>query len=110
MEEHGRGLDERAEAEARRLEGAGRTVIFTAIDGKLEGVIGIADELKKNARRAVDALHRLGLRVIMMTGDNEHTAASVAEAAGVREYRAGARPEDKLELVRVLQAEGLSVA
>ncbi len=73
-------------------------------------MVGIADEVKKNAPRAIEALHGLGLRVIMMTGDNERAAASVAQAVGVREFRAGARPEDKLELVRSLQAEGLSVA
>jgi Cu+-exporting ATPase len=73
-------------------------------------VIGIADEVKKNAARSIDALHALGLRVIMMTGDNERAAASVARTARIDEFRAGALPEHKLELVRSLQAEGLSVA
>jgi Cu+-exporting ATPase len=103
-------IDAAAERELDRLEAAGRTVIFVAVDGRLEGVIGIADEVKKTASRAIDALHALGLRTIMMTGDNERAAAAVAQAAGVGEWRASARPEDKLELVRALQAEGLSVA
>ncbi len=93
-----------------RLEADGRTVSIVAIDGVIEGVIGIADEVKKSASRAVEALHARGLRVIMMTGDNERAAARVAATTGIREYRAGAQPEDKLELVRSLQAEGLSVA
>jgi heavy metal translocating P-type ATPase len=110
VDEQGITVDEIARDELARLETAGRTVIFAAVDGSLAGVIGIADEVKKNARRSVEALESLGLRVIMMTGDNERAAAAVAEAAGVREWRAGARPEDKLELVRSLQAQGLSVA
>jgi Cu+-exporting ATPase len=103
-------LDDSVRDEFARQEGAGHTVILVAIDGRVEGVIGIADEVKQNALRAIAALSALGLRVIMMTGDNERAAASVAQAVGLREYRAGARPEDKLELVRSLQAEGLSVA
>jgi Cu+-exporting ATPase len=110
IDERGIAVDDDVAAELDRLEQAGRTVIFTAIDGRIEGLVGIADEVKKNAPRAIEALHGLGLRVIMMTGDNERTAASVAQAVGVREFRAGALPEDKLELVRALQAEGLSVA
>jgi heavy metal translocating P-type ATPase len=110
IDEQGIAVDADAAAEADRLEAAGRTVIFAAIDGRIEGVIGIADEVKRSAPRAIDALHSMGLRVIMMTGDNERAAASVAAAVGVREYRATARPEDKLELVRSLQAEGLRVA
>ena len=103
-------VDADAAAEVDRLEAAGRTVILAAIDGRIEGVIGIADEVKKTAPRAIDALHSMGLRVIMMTGDNERAAASVAAAVGVREYRASARPEDKLELIRSLQVEGLRLA
>ncbi len=110
LDEQGIAVDAAAGEELTRLEEAGRTVIFAAVDGRIEGVIGIADEVKKNAARAVAALHDLGLRVVMMTGDNERAAARVAEAAGVREWRASARPEDKLELVRELQGEGLSVA
>jgi Cu+-exporting ATPase len=110
IDEQGIEVDAAALAEFDRLEAAGRTVIFAAIDGRIEGVIGIADEVKKNAPRAIDALHALGLRVIMMTGDNERAAASVASAVGVLEYRASAQPEDKLALVQSLQAGGLSVA
>jgi heavy metal translocating P-type ATPase len=110
MDEEAITVDLGASTEVERLEQAGRTVIFVAVGGVLEGVIGMADEVKKTAPRAVSALHALGLRVIMMTGDNERAAASVAAAVGLREYRAVARPEDKLELVRSLQAQGLAVA
>ena len=92
------------------LEAGGRTAIMVAIDGRIEGVLGIFDDVKQNAPRAVEALKARGLRVIMMTGDNERAAAAVAKRAGIDEFRAGARPEAKLAFVRELQAEGLSVA
>jgi len=110
MEEQHVAIDGDARDEAARLEELGRTAIYVAIDGAPAGVIGIADEMKKNAARAVHALHNLGLRVIMLTGDNERAARAVADAVGVREWRAQVRPEDKLELVRSLQAQGLRVA
>jgi heavy metal translocating P-type ATPase len=110
MDEQGIAIAGDALEDMERLEAMGRTVIFAAIDGEVAGVIGIADEVKKTAARSVEALHDLGLRVIMMTGDNERAAATVAERVGIREFRAQARPEDKLELVRSLQADGLRVA
>jgi len=110
MDEREVVVDAGAQTEIERLEGFGRTVIYVAVDGRLEGVIGIADEIKHTAPRAIESLRGLGLRVVMMTGDNARAAAAVAQAVGVDEYRAGAKPEDKIELVRSLQAEGLSVA
>ena len=94
----------------KRAEAAGHTAILVAIDGQVAGILAIADEVKPTAARSVAALKKLGLRVIMMTGDNERAAAQVALAAGIEEFRSGARPEDKLELVRSLQDEGLHVA
>jgi Cu+-exporting ATPase len=96
--------------EAAWLESLGRTVIYVAVDGSVEGLIGIADEVKRTAARAIETLGRLGLRVVMMTGDNEAAAARVAQAVGITEYRARATPADKLALVRELQANGLRVA
>ena len=85
-------VDDTMREDEARLYEAGRTVIFVAIDRRIAGVIGIADEVKATAARAVDALHNLGLRVIMITGDHERAAASVAAATGIREYHAGATP------------------
>ncbi|MEO9254442.1 MAG: HAD-IC family P-type ATPase, partial [Tepidiformaceae bacterium] len=110
LSENGVAISASAQEEAARLEGMGRTVIFAASDGEVIGLIGMSDEVKQNAPRAVQALKKLGLRVIMMTGDNEFAAAAVAERVGISEFRAQVRPEEKLELVRTLQAEGLSVA
>ncbi|MGI8927714.1 MAG: heavy metal translocating P-type ATPase, partial [Tepidiformaceae bacterium] len=110
FEERAIDLTDHGREELSRLQATGRTAIVVAIDGAVEGVIGIADEVKANAARSVAALRRLGLRVIMMTGDNAQVAAAVAAAVGIEETRANARPEDKLALVRELQAQGLSVA
>ncbi|WP_322795312.1 heavy metal translocating P-type ATPase [Tepidiforma sp.] len=96
--------------EIEALEARGQTVVVVAVDGEVAGLLGLFDAVKPNARRAVEALHRLGLRVVMLTGDNERAAAAVAEQVGVDEFRAGVRPEDKLAFVRELQAQGLSVA
>jgi Cu+-exporting ATPase len=110
FEEYGFPLDQAFRDRVSAMEDAGRTVIAVAVDGRIEGLFGIADEVKQNARRAVEALRGQGLRVIMMTGDNERAAAAVAARVGITEFRAGAKPEDKLTLVRELQAAGLSVA
>ena len=110
FEESGFTLDEAFEGRLAALEAAGRTAIIVTVDGRIEGILGLFDEVKANARRAVQALKSQGLRVVMMTGDNALAAAAVAQRVGIEEYLAAARPEDKLELVRRLQAEGLAVA
>jgi Cu+-exporting ATPase len=110
FEERGDALSEQAVSALEEAEGAGRTAILVEIDGEVAGLLAIADEVKPNAARSVAALKRLGLRVIMMTGDNAQAAAATAAVAGIDEVHAGARPEDKLALVRSLQGEGLHVA
>lgn len=92
------------------LEEAGRTVVVVAVDGTLVGLLGLFDDVKKNARRAVEALNRMGIRVVMLTGDNPRAAAAVAQSVGITDYRASVRPEDKLAFIRQLQAEGQAVA
>ena len=96
--------------EIEQLEAAGRTVLLVVIDGEPAALLGIADAVKVSAPRAVAALKGLGLRVVMMTGDNGSAAESVAAAVGIDEVHAEVRPEDKLRLVQALQAEGLQVA
>jgi P-type E1-E2 ATPase len=103
-------VSERAREELSRLELSGRTVIYLAVDGRVEALIGISDEIKQNASRSVSALKRSGLEVIMLTGDGEEAAGRVARAVGIEKYRANVQPEDKLAFVRELQASGLSVA
>ncbi|HXG79229.1 MAG TPA: heavy metal translocating P-type ATPase [Methyloceanibacter sp.] len=95
-------------AEARRK--AGETVMFLALDGKLAGLVSVADPIKPNAAEAIEKLHRLGLKIIMATGDNETTAKAVAARLGIDEIRAGLRPEDKLTIIADLQRQGRVVA
>jgi Cu+-exporting ATPase len=107
----GAGVDARSlvrSAEARRKQG--ETVMFLAVDGKLAGLIAVADLIKESAAEAIAKLHRLGLRIVMATGDNETTARAVGAKLGIDEMHAGLRPENKLELIEGLQREGLVVA
>ena len=89
---------------------AGKTPVFVAIDGRAAGAIAIADTLKAGSRAAVAELHRLGLDVIMLTGDNETTARAIAREAGVDRVLADVRPDEKAAQVRRLQADGKLVA
>ncbi len=99
-------LDGRAE----ELQRQGRTVMYVAVGGRLAGLVAVSDPIKPSTPEAVRALRGLGLRVIMLTGDNERTAKTVADTLGITEFQAGVRPEDKHERVRGLRAEGRRVA
>ncbi len=97
---------ERVEA----MQAAGNTVIALAMDGQLAALIAIADQLKADARQAVERLRSAGLEPVMLTGDNARTARAVAERVGITEYRAEVLPQDKAEAVRELQRQGYRVA
>jgi Cu+-exporting ATPase len=97
-------------AEAERLQREGHTVMFAAIDGKFAGLLAVSDPIKESTPAAVRELHALGLKIIMLTGDNERTARAVAEKLGIDEVEAGVSPQDKHERVRALKAEGRKVA
>jgi Cu+-exporting ATPase len=95
--------------QAEALEGEGRTIAFVALGGNVAGLLAIADEIKPDSGQAIRELHRLGLRTMMLTGDNERTARAVADEIGIESIQSGLMPEDKVEAVRELQREGLSV-
>jgi Cu+-exporting ATPase len=95
-------------AETARLDGA--TAIYVAADGRIAGVIAIADPVKPSAVQALQALRADGLRVVMLTGDNETTARAVARTLGIDEVEAGVLPERKSEVVQRLRTEGRTVA
>ncbi|WP_121068105.1 heavy metal translocating P-type ATPase [Chachezhania antarctica] len=95
---------------ARALQEDGKTAMFIAVDGKPAGLVAVADRVKETTPDAIRALHDLGLRIIMATGDAEATAQAVAQQLGIDEVHAGVSPEDKNALVRKLKDEGLSVA
>ena len=88
----------------------GRTAMFVAVDGRVAGVLAVADPLRPDAAAAVRALQQGGLRVIMVTGDNATTAEAVARQIGISEVRADVLPEQKLDVVRALQGQGRVVA
>ena len=93
-----------------RWEAAGKTVIWIAVDGAIEGLMGIADALKPSSADAVRALRRLGLEVVMLTGDNRPTAEAIASEVGIRRVFAEVRPDQKADKVKELQSEGKIVA
>ncbi|HET7322484.1 MAG TPA: HAD-IC family P-type ATPase, partial [Longimicrobiaceae bacterium] len=95
---------------AERLASQGRTPMYTAIDGALAGVIAVADPIKESSRAAIARLHRMGLEVVMLTGDNRRTAEAVAREAGIDRVVAEVLPEGKVAEVKRLQAEGKVVA
>ena len=94
-----------------RLQNEGKTVILVGTDEDLEGVIAIADEVRPDAKRAVEGLHEAGIeKLVMLTGDNEGTAKAIAEEVGVDEYRAELLPDEKVEAVEELLDEHETVA
>ncbi|WP_298280040.1 heavy metal translocating P-type ATPase [uncultured Bradyrhizobium sp.] len=95
-------------AEAARRDGA--TAIYVAVDGRVAGVIALADPVKPSAANALQALRAEGLRIVMLTGDNETTARAVAKTLRIDEVEAGVLPERKSEIVQRLRGEGRTVA
>jgi P-type Cu+ transporter len=95
-------------SEALRREGA--TVVFVAVDGKLAGLVAVADPIRESTPEAIARLREAGLRIIMATGDGLTTAKAVAAKLGLDEVHGEVRPEDKLRIVAKLQAEGRRVA
>jgi Cu+-exporting ATPase len=97
-----------SQADALRTDG--KTAMFVAIDNKPAGIVAVADPIKGTTREAITALHHEGLRIVMVTGDNERTARAVANRLGLDEVRADVLPEDKAKIVRELQERGAKVA
>ncbi len=88
----------------------GQTVMFVAVDGKAAGIIGVADPIKETTPEAIDELHKAGMRIVMLTGDNQTTAEAVARTIGIDEVHADVSPEDKNRIIREIQATGVMVA
>jgi len=99
-------LIERAET----LRQEGETVMFVAVDGRLSGLIGVADPIKESTAEAIKALHEDGIRIVMVTGDNRTTAEAVARKLNIDEVHADVLPEQKGAVVKRLQAQGKKVA
>jgi len=92
------------------LEAAGKTAILIAVDGQIQGLMGIADALKPSSVAVVRTLQKLGLEVVMLTGDNRKTAEAIASEVGITRVFAEVRPDQKASQIQALQAEGKIVA
>ena len=97
-------------AQADPLRHEGQTVMFAAIDGKPAGLLGVADPVKSSTPEAIDLLHREGLRLVMLTGDNRTTAEAVARRLQIDEVQADVLPEQKMAVIKRFQSEGYIVA
>ncbi|MDP2061445.1 MAG: heavy metal translocating P-type ATPase [Flavobacteriaceae bacterium] len=110
MEQENVLISESLEKEIVSEQKKGKTVSYLAIEGKVAGYVTISDAIKKTSKAAIEALQNSGLEVIMLTGDNEFTAAAVSKELNLKHFKAGCLPEDKLNEIKKLQAEGKKVA
>ncbi len=99
-----------ADAKADRLRETGATVVLLAVAGRAEGLLAVSDPVKETTQEALKQLRQSGLRLVMLTGDNKRTAASVAKRLGIDEVEADVLPEDKARIVQRLRSEGRVVA
>ncbi len=104
------GIDLLMDEKSEELRDKGQTVMFVAFDGKLAGILGVADTIKESAKAAIEALHKQKIEVVMMTGDNAKTAGVVAAKLGIDKVFAEILPGEKAEKIKELQAQGKIVA
>jgi Cu+-exporting ATPase len=98
------------EEQSKTLADDGKTPMYVAIDGQAAGLIAVADTVKEDSAEAIDVLQKMGIEVVMITGDNRRTAEAIARKVGVKRVLAEVLPEDKAHNVQLLQAEGKKVA
>src|SRR5882724_1535581 len=110
LADSGVALSNELRRQADRLQEQAQTTVWVAVDGRAVGVLGIADPIKPTTITAIRALHDMGLKIIMCTGDNRRTAESVARELGIDEFRAEVMPDEKIEIVKRLKASGAIVA
>lgn len=94
---------------AENLEEKSQTVVWVVIDREVAGLIAITDPIKKSTPDAINAIHKMGFKIILVTGDNEKTARSIAKSLDIKEIYAGLSPKQKLEIVKNLKDKGLKV-
>jgi len=97
-------------SETRRLSAEGKTYVFAVMNEKIAGIIAASDVIKKNSKAAVEKIRRMGIDVVMMTGDNKHTASAVAKQAGIDKVLFEVLPQDKTLEVKKIQAQGRKTA
>lgn len=103
-------ISDELKKEAHRLQENAETTAWLAVDGNAVGVLGIADPIKPTTKKAIRELHRMGLKVIMCTGDNRRTAESVARELGIDEFSAEVMPDEKIDIVKKWKSKGAIVA
>jgi Cu+-exporting ATPase len=93
-----------------KLENEGKTVMIVALDGQITGLIAVADTLKSSSVTAVISLKKMGIKTLMISGDNQRTAKAIAEQVSIEQVLAEVLPEDKAKEIKKLQQQGLKVA
>jgi Cu+-exporting ATPase len=110
LEESGVGIPQDLDREAQHLQEKAQTVVWVAVDKNAAGLLAIADPIKETTPKAIRALHDLGLKVIMCTGDNRKTAEAVARELGIDDFTAEVMPQDKIDIIKKLKSHGAIVA
>jgi P-type Cu+ transporter len=110
LEASGIAIPENLDREAQRLQEKAQTVVWVAVDKNAAGLLAIADPIKETTPKAIKALHDLGLKVIMCTGDNRKTAEVVARELGIDDFTAEVMPQDKIDLIKKLKSQGAVVS
>lgn len=110
MERSGIEISEQVQQDLKQAQDNGASTVLIAVDGRIEMLLGIADRLKEDAADSIRKLKKLGIHnLVMLTGDNAGTAATIASMLGITDYRAELLPEDKLTVIRKLQSDGRNV-
>lgn len=109
MEVRGLSLNGLA-SEVNRLQGEAKTAMLVAVDNEVAGIVAVADTIKEGSKEAIAQLHRMGLKVVMITGDNQKTAEAIAQQVGIDQVLAEVLPEGKADAIQKLQADGTVVA
>ncbi|HVU18349.1 MAG TPA: copper-translocating P-type ATPase [Candidatus Didemnitutus sp.] len=110
LEAEGVAVDAALRDRAAALQADGKTVLFAAVNGKVAGLLAVADPIKESTAEAIAMLHGLGVRLVMATGDNRHTAEAVARKLGLDDFEAEVEPADKIKKVNALKQGGQVVA
>ncbi|VAW14034.1 Lead, cadmium, zinc and mercury transporting ATPase; Copper-translocating P-type ATPase, partial [hydrothermal vent metagenome] len=109
IQKAGISIPEELEKEASRLQAQAQTVVWVAVGESVSGILGIADPIKETTPKAIAALHKMGLKVVMLTGDNQQTAQAIAHELGIDDVRAELEPKDKQDIVKQFKSQGAVV-
>lgn len=109
IEANGINLPEELKKNSDELQEKAETVIWVVADAEAVGILGVSDPVKKSTPDAISALHKMGLKIVMLTGDNQRTAQAIAKKLGITDVYAGLEPKDKQEIVKKLKSQGARV-